>query len=141
MTTKLETLGKYVYDSIEGYRRAQEKANDPGLRSAFADRLTKREQTLSRINAELASHKGDPIHSGSAKGSLHQAWVNLTDALDSGDEAIVERVEEGEDFLKDKFKDALDDDDLTSGERTTIAACYDEISSGEKMTDRLEDRT
>lgn len=42
MSTKLKTLGQYVYDSIEGYRNAHDRAESAALKAAFARRADAR---------------------------------------------------------------------------------------------------
>ena len=138
MTSKLKSLGEYVYDSVEGYQAASEKAEDPRLTQAFAQRLSKRQQTLNQINSAIVQQGGKEVTGGSTLGTFHEMWTRLTSALDKGDEAIVERVEEGEDFLKERFEEALKDDDLTAQDRQVISQCLEEVAQGEFFSDQLE---
>ncbi|MEM8726456.1 MAG: PA2169 family four-helix-bundle protein [Pseudomonadota bacterium] len=139
MSSTLNELGTYVHDSISGYREAVGKADCSNLRSAFSMRQRERERTLARINAELRAQGKDTIDSGSVRGGLHRIWLNVTDALASGDKAVIEAVEEGEEYLKDRFEAALRNDDLAEGERVTIGFCLEEVARGEFFADQLED--
>jgi hypothetical protein len=49
---------------------------------------------------------------GTILAAAHRAFVNLKDSLTKGDEAVVNEVESGEDFIKAKFEKALQDTDV-----------------------------
>ena len=140
MTDTLKNLTETTYDSIEGYRKAAEKADSPALKNALSQRREKREQTLSTLNAELSRQGSSPITSGTTQGAVHRLWADITDMFERGDEAAAERVEEGEDHLLGEFKDALDGQDLAPGEREIVQTCYNEISEGERFGDMIEKR-
>ena len=44
-------------------------------------------------------------------------WQSVTAAFENNDEAAAERVEEGEDYIKNKFQQALESDQLEVQER------------------------
>ena len=133
----LKTLTDTTYDSVDGYRKAAEKAKSPQLKQALEQRAEKREQTLSKLNAELQRQGGELVTKGTATGGLHRIWTDISDLFENGDEAAAERVEEGEDYLQGKFKEALDDDDLDAQSRPVIEQCYAEISEGERFGDMI----
>ncbi|MBH5322869.1 ferritin-like domain-containing protein [Aurantiacibacter sediminis] len=134
----LKSLTDTAFDSVEGYRKAAEKADSPQLKKALNERLQKREQTVSQLNAEIQRQGGDLVTKGTMTGEVHQAFLSISDAFENGDEAAAERVEEGEDYLKGKFKDALEDDDLDPQSRAVVQQCYAEISEGEQFGDMIE---
>tara|TARA_B100000678_G_C18161221_1_gene483113 strand:- start:555 stop:983 length:429 start_codon:yes stop_codon:yes gene_type:complete len=140
MTDTLRNLTETTYDSVEGYRKAAEKADSPALKTALNQRREKREQTLTTLNAELTRQGSEPVTSGTAQGAAHRLWVDITDMFERGDEAAAERVEEGEDHLAGEFKDALDGQDLDPAERDIVQRCYVEISEGERFGDMIEAR-
>lgn len=140
MTKVLKTLTDTVYDSVEGYRKASEKAESPQLKTALNDRLQQREKTLQTLNAELQRHGEELVTKGTVTGELHQMWMSIADLFERGDEAAAERVEEGEDYLKSKFETALDADGLDAGERAVIQQCYDEVCQGEAFGDQIAQR-
>lgn len=134
----LKTLTDTAFDSVEGYRQAAEKANNPQLKQALEHRRAEREQTVAKLNAEIKRQGGELVTKGTMTGAAHRTWMSIADAFESGDEAAAERVEEGEDYLKGKFKSALDDDDLDPQSRTVIQQCYAEISEGERFGDMID---
>ena len=141
MSSILKTLTDTTYDSIEGYRKAAEKADSPQLKRALGERRERREGTLATLNAELQRRGDELVTKGTMTGELHQLWLGITDLFENGDEAAAERVEEGEDYLKGKFESALEDDDLDPQERTVIQQCYAEICEGERFGDTVEQMT
>jgi uncharacterized protein (TIGR02284 family) len=50
--------------------------------------------------------------------------------VQSDRKAAVLEVERGEDFIKAKYEDALDEDELDPAVRDTIADCYDIVLRG-----------
>ena len=139
-STIFKSLTDTTFDSVEGYRKAAEKADSPALKSALAERLSKRENTLSQMNAELQRQGDELVTKGTMTGELHQLWMGITDAFERGDEAASERVEEGEDYIKSKFEHALKDDDLDPQERAIVQQCYAEICEGERFADSIENQ-
>ncbi|MGI8942726.1 MAG: ferritin-like domain-containing protein [Qipengyuania sp.] len=137
-TTNLETLTDTTYDSVEGYRKAMEKAENPQLKQALQQRLDRRQETLAKLNAELQRQGGELRTKGTVTGELHRLWLGIADMFENGDEAAAERVEEGEDYLKGKFESALDDKDMDAQQRTVIQQCYAEICEGERFGDMIE---
>ena len=71
-------------------------------------------------------------------GAAHRAFTSLADAFEDSNEAAVERVEEGEDYIEKKFHEALDGRDLTAETRTVVQRAHDEISKGERISDTLK---
>lgn len=139
MASQLRDLGQYVYDSIEGYRRAHERADDVDLKAAFASRIGRREATLARINTALSAMGEQSVTSGSTLGTLHDLWSAVLNALGNSDRAVIGRVEEGEDFLRQRFEEVLRQPDMSEQERQVILACLCEIAEGEFLGDRFDE--
>ncbi|MEP5937527.1 MAG: PA2169 family four-helix-bundle protein [Erythrobacter sp.] len=136
----LKSLTQTTYDSIEGYRKAAEKAESPALKNALNNRISDRATTLTKLNDALRTEGEEPITSSSALGSMHQVFLTITDAFEDGDEAAAERVEEGEEFLADKFRDALEDDasEIDMPVLNIIQSAYSEVREGEKFGNMIE---
>lgn len=137
-TTTLETLIDTVYDSVEGYRKAAEKAETPALREILLQRAERRQQTLDRLNEELVRHGGSLVTQGTATGALHRMWLTITDMFESGDKAAINRVEEGEDYLAEKLEAAMAMDNMDAQCRTVISSALAEVREGERLADALE---
>ncbi|WP_299820257.1 PA2169 family four-helix-bundle protein [uncultured Jannaschia sp.] len=134
----LETLTDTAIDSANGYEKASEVAKTPGLQNVLREQATKRRALVETLNGEIVRLGGSARTSGSALGAAHQAWTSLTDAFSSGDESAAERVEEGEDHIEKKFREALEDSTLDVQTREVLVRAHAEIAEGERLTDRLE---
>lgn len=137
-TTTFKSLTDTTFDSVEGYRQAAEKADNPQLKQALQQRCQQREQTLRQMNAELERQGDELVTKGTMTGEVHQLWTSITSAFENNDEAAAERVEEGEDYIKGKFETALNDDNLDPQERSIVQQCYAEICEGEQFGDMIE---
>ena len=136
-TTVFKSLVDTTFDSVEGYRQAAEKADDTQLTQALQNRCEQREQTLQQMNAELERQGDELVTKGTITGEMHQMWQSITSAFGS-DESVAERIEEGEDYIKNKFQEALESDQLEASERNVVQQCYNEICEGERFGDMIE---
>ncbi|TRD10424.1 PA2169 family four-helix-bundle protein [Erythrobacter insulae] len=137
----LKTLTQITYDSVEGYRTAAEKSGSSAMKKAFEQRANMRSQTLAKLNNGLLMHKEKPIASVSLSGSVHQTFLKITEAVSNGDKAVIDRVDEGEEFIAENFRRVLNDDevkDMDLSIRTLIQDTYGEISKGERFANMLE---
>ena len=73
-----------------------------------ASRADERQQVVEELRAEVRRLGGDPEDDGSFLGKAHQRFEDLKAAITGRDEkAIINEVERGEDYLKEKFETAL----------------------------------
>jgi uncharacterized protein (TIGR02284 family) len=137
-STTFKSLTDTTFDSVEGYRKAAEKADSPQLKQALNQRLQQREQTLRQMNTELERQGDELVTKGTMAGEAHQMFASISDMFESGDEAAAERVEEGEDYIKNKFQEAIESNQLEAQERAVVERCYNEICEGEQFGDMIE---
>lgn len=137
-TTVFKSLTDTTFDSVEGYRQAADKADSPQLTQALNQRCQQREQTLQQMNAELQRQGDELVTKGTLTGEAHQMWQSISSAFESDDEAAAERVQEGEDYIKGKFQEALEGNQLEAQERAIVERCYNEICEGERFGDMIE---
>ncbi|GMN02858.1 PA2169 family four-helix-bundle protein [Erythrobacter sp. MTPC3] len=139
-TEKLKKLTQTTFDSVEGYRKAAEKAESPALKQALERRTGQRQNTLNKLNEALMAGGENAVTSSSTMGQMHQTFLNVTESFSNGDEAAAERVEEGEEYLADQFRDVLEDDEngLDGSTRMIVQNAYSEIREGERFGEMLE---
>ena len=137
-TTVFKSLTDTTFDSVEGYRQAGEKADNPQLKQALQQRCSQRENTLRQMNAELERQGDELVTKGTMTGEAHQMWQSITSLFESDDEAAAERVEEGEDYIKSKFQEAIDGNQLEASELAVVQQVYNEICEGERFGDMIE---
>ncbi|MEF2552191.1 PA2169 family four-helix-bundle protein, partial [Aurantimonas sp. A2-1-M11] len=109
-----------------------------GMKQTLREQAGKRRDTVRTLNAEIVRLGGEARESGSTMGAAHRAFTSLADDFEDSNEAAVERVEEGEDYIEKKFREALDSQDLTAETRGVVQRAHDEISKGERIADTLK---
>ncbi|WP_230534189.1 ferritin-like domain-containing protein [Microvirga roseola] len=138
--SNLESLIRITIDSAEGYERAAETAKTEQLKQLLREQSKKRHSTVAELNEELVRIGGQAQERGSATGAAHNVWTRIADAFADGDEAATERVEEGEDYIENKFREALENQDWDPRTREVLQRAHSQIAEGERLTDRLEEQ-
>ena len=100
----IQELIKTCRDGEKGYREAADHAKSSDLKSQFL-----------RISSERASFANELANSipqtdrteGHVVGAIHRAWIDVKEALGGGDHAILAWLEQGDDYAKGKYQDAL----------------------------------
>lgn len=136
----LQTLTDTAVDSALGYETAAEKAKDATLKQTLREQAAKRRETVRMLNDEIVRLGGERREKGSTMGAAHRAFTGLADAFEDSNEAAVERVEEGEDYIEKKFREALNHSEFTPETRAVVQRAHTEISAGERLADRLEEK-
>jgi len=129
--TVLNTLTATTLDSMKGYRDAAENSDDGSHRQFFGEMAEERSRVAADLQQHVRSLGGDPEMDGSTAGAAHRGWVDLKSAITGRDEkAIVNEVERGEDYIKEKFQAAMRDDELSAQTRGVLEQCFGSIRRG-----------
>jgi uncharacterized protein (TIGR02284 family) len=135
----LNTLIATTVDSITGYEDSAQNIENPRLGEIFRQRASERQEVVEKLRSEVRRLGGDPEDSGSFLGKAHQRFEDLKAAITGRDEkAIVNEVERGEDYLKEKFETALDSDTLSGDSRSVVERCYQSVRSGHDQISQLK---
>ena len=126
----LNELIMTTLDSADGYTTAAKDAENPTFKSLFSQWASERRQVASQLQEQVKVLGGKPEDDGSMLASAHRVFLNIRDSLSKGDKGVVEEVERGEDYLKEKFEDALDDDDLSVSVRPLVNRAYESVIQG-----------
>jgi uncharacterized protein (TIGR02284 family) len=138
-TTVLNTLIATTLDSMKGYRESASESENPQHRQFFNQMAEERSQVASDLQAQVRSLGGDPEMDSSTAGAAHRGWVNLKSAITGRDEqAIVDEVERGEDYIKEKFETAMMDDDLSPETRGKLEQCFASIRKGHDRASQMK---
>ena len=136
----LETLTTTLIDSINGYRDAA--ANIDGgerFQQMFREMADERSQVAEDLRSEISRLGGNPPDEGSLMGKTHQRFLDLKAAMTGRDEkAVINEVERGEDYLKEKFEAALTSEELTAETRGTIDRAYQSVRKGHDKVSQLK---
>lgn len=135
----LNTLIATTTDSVNGYEKSADEIRDQRLQQIFRQRADDRQQVVQKLREEVRRLGGDPDDSGSFLGKAHQAFENLKSAVTGGDEkSIVDEVERGEDYLKDKFETALNSGTLSGQSRSVVEQCFQSVKQGHDQMSQLK---
>ena len=132
----LNTLIATTIDSITGYEDSAQNIDNERFREIFRQRANERQQVVEQLRAEVRRLGGNPEDDGSFLGKAHQRFEDLKAAITGRDEkAIINEVERGEDYLKEKFEAALNSDTLTPESRTAVERAFQSVRAGhDKMS-------
>ncbi len=130
-TATLNTLIGTLIDSIDGYQKAAADTENQRFAQMFNARAQERRQAVTALQATVARMGGNPEDDGTTAGAVHRGWINLKEAvLGRDDEAIVNSVESGEDYLKEKFEAALKHKDLPAEARAAVEQAWQSVRAG-----------
>ena len=131
----LETL----IDSADGYEKAAELAERSTFKEFFTRRAASRRGMVAAIRQEITQLGGTPESDGTILASAHRAFMNLRTVVQDNDEAVIEAVENGEEYLRRKFDAALDEDDLSASAKALLRNFQGELKADGRLIDHLED--
>jgi uncharacterized protein (TIGR02284 family) len=129
-----------LIDSVTGFEDAA--ANIEGsnnLQQMFREFASERNQLVEDLRAEVRRLGGNPEDDGSFLGKAHQRFVDLKSAITGRDEkAIINEVERGEDYLKEKFETALNGGTLSGDSRAVVERAYQSVRAGHDRVSALK---
>lgn len=138
-TTVLNTLIATTLDSVKGYRDSAEESENSTHAQFFREMSEERSRVAADLQAQVRSLGGDPELESSTAGAVHRGWVDLKSAITGREEqAIVNEVERGEDYIKGKFETAMQDDDLSPAARGAIEKCFESIRKGHDRASQMK---
>jgi len=126
----LNGLIETTIDSAEGYAEAAKDTQSTRFTSLFQSRAGERRQVAGVLQRQVRSLGGKPDDDGTVLASAHRLFVNLRKSLSSGDTAVVDEVERGEDHIKAKFESAMKDKDVSPSTLTVINEAYASVRQG-----------
>ncbi|QIL02884.1 PA2169 family four-helix-bundle protein [Sphingomonas sinipercae] len=135
----LNTLATTLIDSVNGYEDAASNSENQRFTEIFRERATERRQVVEELRSEISRLGGTPSDDGSLMGKTHQRWLDLKAAVTGrDDESIVNTVESGEDYLKEKFETALSSGELTGDCRAVVERAYQSVRKGHDQMSQLK---
>src|SRR5678815_2690765 len=137
--TTLNTLTATLIDSITGYEDAASNSEAGRFQEMFRERATERNRVVEDLRSEVRRLGGNPEDDGSFLGKTHQRFEDLKSAITGGDDqSIINEVERGEDYLKEKFETALNAGTLSGESRSVVERCYQSVRSGHDQISQLK---
>lgn len=135
----LNTLITTTIDSAHGFEQSADDATSERFATMFREYAGERRQIISKLQNEVRRLGGTPEDDGSFKAAAHRRWVDFKDAVtSSGDKEVIEEVERGEDYIKEKYETALKDDKLSPATRAVMSEAYTSVKSGHDRASALK---
>jgi uncharacterized protein (TIGR02284 family) len=130
-TATLNSLIATTFDSVDGYEEAAKNSHSDRFITMFKARAVERKAVIATMRAEVTRLGGEAEDDGTMLGSAHRVFLNLKAAVTGRDEqAIIAEVEQGEDHIKAKFEDALNDTELSPEVMHVIRESYTSVKQG-----------
>jgi uncharacterized protein (TIGR02284 family) len=135
----LNTLIATTIDSVTGYEDSAKNIDNERFREIFRQRANERQDVVEQLRSEVRRLGGDPQDSGSFMGKAHQSFTDLKAAITGRDEkSIINEVERGEDYLKDKWQTALQSGNLDGETHDLVERCYQSVKVGHDQISQLK---
>jgi uncharacterized protein (TIGR02284 family) len=128
----LNDLIETTIDSAEGYAEAARETQSPRFSVTFRERASERRLVATRLQQKVEELGGTPEEDGGVLASAHRMFTNLRKSLHD-ETAVIDEVERGEDHIRHKFEDALEDDDVSPPTRALIADTFRSVRSGHEQ--------
>lgn len=126
----LNSLIETTLDSADGYREAASETDKANYKTLFEQRSFERQQVATDLQSTVRGLGGEPEDDGSILAKAHRAFLDVKHALLRDDQAVVNSVENGEDFIKAKFEKALEDSHVSATTKDAIQRAYTSVRSG-----------
>ena len=138
-TTALNTLIGTLLDSVDGYQKAAADTENSRYAEMFNARARERQHAATKLQAAVARLGGNPEDDGTTAGAIHRGWINLKEAVvGKDDQAIINEVERGEDYLKEKFETVMQNKDLPVEARSAIEEAWQSVRAGHDEMSQLK---
>jgi uncharacterized protein (TIGR02284 family) len=135
----LNSLIATTIDSVTGYEDSAQNIDNERFREIFRQRANERQKVVEELRSEVRRLGGNPEDDGSFLGKAHPRFEDLKAAVTGRDEkSIINEVERGEDYLKEKWQAALQSGDLDGETHDVVERCYQSIKSGHDQMSQLK---
>ena len=133
----LETL----VDSRDGYEKAAEIAERDTFKQFFSRRAASRNSMVEKTQAEIRHLGGEPVDDGTILAKAHRMFLSISSAVQDNDEAAIEAVDDGEEYLRKTVNKAIENDDLAQNAKTMLRSFNGELRADGRTIDHLEAST
>lgn len=133
----LNGLISILEDGKLGYTNAAEHVENHAIKAEFLDYARERALFIVELQDEINRlGKSTDTSGGGPLGALHRAWIDIKSSFTSGDtEAIVNACVTGEEAAIEKYKMALEKNELDGSQ---IAIVSKQLNSIQSTLDRIK---
>lgn len=134
----LNSLIETTLDSAEGYGTAAERVTDLSHKNLFRQWSAERRQVARDLQSHVRRLGGTPDAEGSRLAAGHRMFMKLRDRIAEGEENVIDEIERGEDFIKAKYEQALQNAALSAPVHDALARAYGSVKSGHDQARNLK---
>jgi uncharacterized protein (TIGR02284 family) len=136
----LNDLIETCKDGEQGFRASAEPMRNASIRESFLARADECQRSAQELQACVRQLGGDPEEGGTTTEALHRGWTSLKGSLGgNSDLALLEETERGEDVAMERYRDALQDDDLAADVRPIVERQYEGVKRNHAQIRALRD--
>lgn len=117
----LRDLIRINNDRVTGYSKAASQAKDDDLQSLFSQLAQQSRQFANELRSYISDNDKDVTDETTTAGKIYRTWMDVK-ATFGGDnrKAVLASCEFGEDAAQKAYKEALEDEELTTDVRAVI---------------------
>lgn len=137
----IKVLNNLIRTTLDSYKGFTDASEDTGSQHGqfFAQMAQERSQVASQMQAQVTALGGEAEDDSSYTAAAHRGFMDLKQAvMGNSDQAVIDEVERGEDYIKGKFETALQDDELSPETRQVIQQAYQSIHRGHDQASALK---
>ena len=106
-------------DRIEGYKRAGKESNenDTDINAIFNKMADESRRYVAELTREIVKLGGEPASGTTASGKIYRTWMDIKSTFTGNDRyTLLSSCENGEDAAQKAYKDALNSNQILSGD-------------------------
>jgi uncharacterized protein (TIGR02284 family) len=136
---KLNNLLEKNYDAEKGYKDAAEQIENPKMKDFLQKQAQKRYDFGHEIKTEIKNYGEEPDKGGSAKGTVHRAWMDLKAAVaSSSEEQVMEEVQRGEQSAINEYNEVISETSLPPSVQQVLTKQRDQIVEAQQSAKNFE---
>ena len=136
---KLNNLLEKNYDAEKGYQDAAERIENPTMKDFLKEQARKRYDFGHEIKTEIKNYGEQPDKGGSAKGTVHRAWMDLKAAVaSSSEEQVMEEVQRGEQSAINEYNEVISETSLPPSVQQVLTKQRDQIVEAQQSAKNFE---
>ena len=136
---KLNNLLEKNYDAEKGYQDAAERIENPTMKDFLKEQARKRYDFGHEIKTEIKNYGEQPDKGGSAKGTVHRAWMDLKAAVaSSSEEQVMEEVQRGEQSAINEYNEVISETSLPPSVQQVLTKQRDQIVEAQQSAKKFE---
>ncbi|HIB36712.1 PA2169 family four-helix-bundle protein [Mesonia sp.] len=136
---KLNNLLEKNYDAEKGYQDAAERIENPAMKDFLQKQAEKRYDFGHEIKAEIKNYGEQPDKGGSAKGTVHRAWMDIKAFVaSSSEEQVMEEVQRGEQSAINEYNEVISETSLPPSVQQILTKQRDQILKAQQSAKNFE---